>query len=122
MGAFPNIENHIHKQPDPDKLPVGHTNICSMLRRNPLHATQQSIAQPLCEPCCQMIYSFNINNSLKCYWMYTFIIHQLYDPCLISDNCLNYLNCHVFKFNYYVNISKTIDDKVQSNRLNRDKP
>ena len=29
-GAFKNIENHIHKQPDPKKLPVDHTKFCSV--------------------------------------------------------------------------------------------
>ena len=48
IGGVTNIENHIYKQPDPEKLPVDHTNICLFVRgSNPRHTAQQSIAQPL---------------------------------------------------------------------------
>ena len=55
FGAFTNIQNHIHKQPDSEKFPVGHTNICSVRGSNPLHAAQQSIAQPLRHSCRRVV-------------------------------------------------------------------
>ena len=51
VGALTNIENHIHKQPDPEQLHVAHTNICSVRGSNPRHAAQQSVIQPLRQPC-----------------------------------------------------------------------
>ena len=49
MGAFKNIENYIHKQPDPEQLPEGHTNICSVRGSNPRHDTQRCSQMPIAD-------------------------------------------------------------------------
>ena len=51
MGAITNIENRIHKQPNLEQLPVGHTHIILFHGgSNPRHTVQQSITQPLRQP------------------------------------------------------------------------
>ena len=42
MGALTNIENRILKQPDPELLPIGHTNICAVWGSNPGHRSTSS--------------------------------------------------------------------------------
>ena len=56
MGVFINIESHIHKQPDPEQLYVGHTNIFVRVGIEPRHAAQQSITQRLHQPAVKVIH------------------------------------------------------------------
>lgn len=51
VGAFINILTHVNKQLDPEQLPVGHTNIYFVRKSNPHHTAQQSIAEPVRQPC-----------------------------------------------------------------------
>lgn len=42
------------RHPDPEHISAGHTNICSVRESNPRPLAQQSNAQPLRQPSCQL--------------------------------------------------------------------
>ena len=48
-GCVYKHRKHMHKQSDPEQLPVSHTNICSVRGSNP----QQAVAQPTRQTCRQ---------------------------------------------------------------------